>query len=86
MRLLVELVVAAALIAMAWTKSFRQWASEAPLLGRYSTAPGQTRHAQAIAPATSATPPKVFTRHIYYTDEHGKTYWLDAHGKRQYKP
>jgi hypothetical protein len=87
MRLLLEIILAAGLIAMAWTKSFKQWASETPVVGRHLTAPAQSPPAKSpVAPATSATPPKVFTGHIYYTDEHGKTYWLDAQGKRHYKP
>lgn len=72
MRLLIEIILAAVLIAMAWTKSFKEWVSETPVVGRHLSAP---------APA-----PKVFTGYIYYTDEQGKTYWLDAQGKRHYKP
>jgi len=40
----------------------------------------------AVSPATSATTPKAFTGHIYYTDEQGKSYSLDARGKRHYQP
>lgn len=87
MRTLLEIIVAAVLIAMAWTKSFKEWTSTAPVVGRHVTAPAQVPQTRTTAaPATSATPPKVFTGHIYYTDEHGKTYWLDAQGKRHYKP
>ena len=35
-------------------------------------------------PGHSATP-AVFTKHIYYTDDKGKKYWLDAQGKRHYE-
>jgi hypothetical protein len=73
MRLLLEIILAAALIALAWQKSFKAWVSEAPIIGRHFA-------------ATSATPPKSFTGHIYYTDEAGKTYWLDAQGRRHYQP
>ncbi len=34
-------------------------------------------------PAENA--PKTFTGHIFYTDENGKKYWLDAQGKRHYE-
>jgi hypothetical protein len=34
----------------------------------------------------SPTPPKSFTGHITYTDENGKSYWLDAQGTRHYPP
>ena len=88
MRLLLEIILAAALIAMAWKKSFKEWVSEAPVVGRHLTAPAQPPPAKSAVAATtsSATPPKEFTGHIYYTDEQGKTYWLDAQGKRHYKP
>jgi hypothetical protein len=33
MRLLLEVIVAAALIALSWDKSFKQWASEVPVIG-----------------------------------------------------
>jgi hypothetical protein len=84
MRLLLELVVAAALIGLAWNKSYKQWASEAPLIGSHLTAPQAKSKA---APGTTARqPPKEFTGHIYYTDEQGKKYWLDAQGRRHYEP
>jgi hypothetical protein len=83
MRLLVELTVAAALIALSWNKSFKQWASEAPGVGPYLSAHSETARTKSGPPA-SATPPKEFTGHIYYTDEQGKKYWLDARGKRHY--
>jgi hypothetical protein len=81
MRLLLELIIAAALIGLSWNKSFKQWASEAPFIGSHQTAPQAKSKA---APRTTATPPKEFTGHIYYTDEQGKSYWLDAQGKRHY--
>ena len=83
MRLLLELIVAAALIAVSWNKSFRQMASEAPLIGPYST---ESNVRKSVAPHTSPAPPKEFTGHIYYTDEQGKKYWLDAQGRRHYEP
>ena len=84
MRFLLELVVAVALIALSWNKSFKQWASEAPVIGSHFTEPALAKHAP---PKTSATPPpKSFTGHIFYTDEQGKSYWLDAQGKRRYQP
>lgn len=87
MRLFVEIIIAAALIAMAWKKSFKEWASEAPLVGSHLTAPAQAPTTKsAVAPPISASSPKAFSGHIYYTDEHGKSYWLDAQGKRHYEP
>jgi hypothetical protein len=83
MRLLLEIILAAVLIALAWNKSFKEWVSEAPLIGSHLTAP-QVR--SPVLPATKATPPKSFTGHIYYTDEQGKRYWLDAQGRRHYEP
>jgi hypothetical protein len=94
MRLLIEIILAGALIALSWNKSFKQWASEAPVIGSHFTATtrppanSKTTVSPTISatPPTLATPPKSFTGHIYYTDEHGKTYWLDAQGKRHYQP
>lgn len=87
MRLLLELVVAAALIALAWQKSFKEWTREVPVIGSHLTAPASPpKRKPAVAATTSATPPKEFSGHIYYTDEQGKSYWLDAQGKRHYKP
>jgi hypothetical protein len=89
MRLLLELIVAAALIALVWNKSVKEWIGEAPVIGQHMTASSQapTPPAKtAVSLATSATPPKAFTGHIYYTDEQGKSYWLDAQGKRHYQP
>jgi len=89
MRLLIEIILAAALIGMSWNKSFKDWVSDAPLIGPHFKA---STHASAppvkteVSPATSATTPKAFTGHIYYTDEQGKTYWLDAQGTRHYQP
>lgn len=86
MRTLLEILVAAVLIALAWKKSFKEWASEAPVVGRHLMAPAQTPQTKsAVAPPTSAASPKTFTGHIYYTDEQGKSYWLDAQGKRHYE-
>jgi hypothetical protein len=84
MRLLLELVVAAALIALSWNKSFKQWASEAPGVGPYLSAHPETPRTKSAPTTTSAPQPKEFTGHIYYTDEQGKSYWLDAQGKRHY--
>lgn len=88
MRLLLEIVIAAALIALSWNKSFKEWASEAPVIGQHFSAPAQAPQTKSpVAPATSVTPPPTaFTGHIYYTDEQGKRYWLDAQGKRHYQP
>lgn len=83
MRLLLEIIVAAALIALSWNKSFKQWASEAPVIGSYFAEPSARK---PVAPKPSATPPQSFTGHIYYTDESGKRYWLDAQGRRHYDP
>ncbi|MEY2561467.1 MAG: hypothetical protein QOG51_1882 [Verrucomicrobiota bacterium] len=87
MRLLLEIILAAALLALAWQKSFKEWVSEIPVVGQHFTAPAQAPQTKTpVAPVTSAASPKAFTRHIYYTDEHGKSYWLDAQGKRHYEP
>jgi hypothetical protein len=84
---LIEIVVAAAIIALGWEKSFKTWASEAPVIGSRLTAQSPAPQTRSALPATTATPPPTsFTGHIYYTDEHGKSYWLDAQGKRHYKP
>src|SRR5205823_6575715 len=55
MRLLLELVLAIALTALSWNKSFKQWASESPVIGSHFTEP--TIRKSVLAPATSATPP-----------------------------
>ena len=88
MRLLIEIFVAAALIALSWQKSFREWASDAPVVGHYFTAPTPAPQpkTKVSPPTTSAATPPTFTGHIYYTDEAGKKYWLDAQGKRHYEP
>ena len=87
MRLLLELVVAAALIALAWQKSFKEWTREVPVIGSHAIAPTRPPKIKpAVAATASATPPKSFSGHIYYTDEQGKSYWLDAQGKRHYQP
>ena len=87
MRLLLELVIAAALIALVWNKSIKEWASEVPGIGPRLTAAAQPPQRKTAAPpATVAASPKTFSGHIYYTDEQGKSYWLDAQGKRHYQP
>ncbi|HEX8078532.1 MAG TPA: hypothetical protein VF511_12015 [Chthoniobacterales bacterium] len=89
MRLLIEIIVAVALIALSWNKSFKQWASDAPLIGSHLIAPAQSpaqKKVTTAVPPSTATPPTSFTGHIYYTDEQGKRYWLDAKGKRHYEP
>jgi hypothetical protein len=87
MRLLLEIIIAGALVALSWNKSFKEWVSEAPVIGQHFTAPAQAPQTKAtVIPATSTTPPTAFTGHVYYTDEQGKSYWLDAQGKRHYKP
>lgn len=85
MRLLLEIAVALALIALSWNKSFKQWMGEAPVIGSHFSAPAAAP--KPVSPRTSATPQsKSFTGHILYTDEQGKSYWLDAQGKRHYQP
>lgn len=83
MRLLLEIILAAALIALSWNKSFKQWVTEAPGVGHYFSAQTEKPKTKP-APTTAVSPPKEFTGHIYYTDEQGKRYWLDAQGKRHY--
>ena len=84
MRLLLEIAVAVLQIGLSWNKSFKQWMSEAPVIGSHFSVPMAPK---PISPKSSATsPPKSFTGHIYYTDEQGKSYtdeqgksyWLDA--------
>jgi hypothetical protein len=85
MRLLLEIVIALALIALSWNKSFKQWMSEAPVIGSHFSESAAAP--KPVSAKTSGTPPpKSFTGHIYYTDEQGKSYWLDAQGKRHYQP
>ena len=89
MRLLLEIILAAALIVLGWQKSFKEWTNEAPLIGQHFSTPAPTATREikpVVPPATSAVSPKSFTGHIFYTDEQGKTYWLDAQGKRHYQP
>jgi len=88
-RLLLELILAAARIALVWNKSAKEWIGEAPVTGQHMTSSSQSPAPlvkTAVSPPTSATTPKAFTGHIYYTDEQGKSYWLDAQGKRHYQP
>jgi hypothetical protein len=86
MRLFLELVVAAVLIALAWQKPFKDWASKVPGIGPHLTAPAQSPEPKSAAPPTTPEAPKAFTGHIFYTDENGKRYWLDAQGRRHYEP
>jgi len=87
MRLLLEILLAAALIAVSWNKSFKDWASEAPVIGHYFSAPSPSPRVKSAVTATKPpTTPQSFTGHITYVDEQGKTYWLDAQGKRHYQP
>jgi hypothetical protein len=88
MRLLLEIIVIGALIALAWEKSFKDWASEAPIIGPRITAQSRT-HAPSPQPSPERPVPaetKSFTGHIFYVDEQGKKYWLDAKGLRHYEP
>ena len=114
MRLLVEILVAAAVIALGWEESFHQRVGELPVVGSYlgsEKVEGKARTLRAL-PASTTTqstaparadsildpthrtildkpidpPNKTFTGHITYKDEAGKTYWLDAQGRRHYQP
>ncbi|HVF71718.1 MAG TPA: hypothetical protein VM940_08920 [Chthoniobacterales bacterium] len=88
MRLLLELVVAAALIALAWNKSFKDWVSDPMAIGAHRKSSSSESTALKTRPpapfANTSAAPKEFTGHIYYTDEQGKRYWLDAQGRRHY--
>jgi hypothetical protein len=88
MRLLLEIILAAALIALVWNKSVKEWIGDGAVIGQHASAlsPTPPRQKAVAPPGISTTPPKSFTGHIYYTDEKGKTYWLDAQGKRHYEP
>jgi hypothetical protein len=88
MRLLLEIILAAALIALVWNKSVKEWIGDGAVIGQHASAPSHTpaRQKAIASPGISATPSKSFTGHIYYTDDQGKTYWLDAQGKRHYQP
>ena len=87
MRLLLEIAVALALIAASWNKSFKQWASEAPVIGPHFNSSATAPPPKPAPTKTSGTPPpKSFTGHVLYTDDQGKSYWLDAQGKRHYQP
>jgi hypothetical protein len=86
MRFLLEIVVAAGLIALSWNKSFKQWASEAPVVGTHFSQPAAAPSSVSTTKPSAPLPPKSFTGHILYTDEHGKSYWMDAQGKRHYQP
>ena len=90
MRLLLELVLVAALIAAGWETSFHERIGQVPVIGRYVAAqPEKPSTKSPVAPTTNApasTQPKSFTGHIFYTDEQGKSYWVDAQGKRHYQP
>ena len=86
MRTLLEIIVAALLIALLWNKSSKEWAGEAPIIGPYLTAPARPQRVSAPArPTATSTPIKSFTGHITYTDEQGRVYWLDAQGVRHYE-
>lgn len=130
-RLLAELLIAAALIAIGWKTPYAKRlnaffptaakttpalssAEPAPPSGdpteqpRVSSVVSQTKEAQPSIDAKSATSsgdwmwdpkrpgsldrpgqsatPTTFTGHIFYTDEQGKRYWLDAQGKHHYQP
>ena len=131
MRIILEVLIAAGLIAAAWHTPYSDYLSHVvPSLAATSktassaAAPEEERHsvanpqpvpvaadsqpAAAQAPSATASPsasanwmwdakrpgsldrpgqtatPTVFTKHIYYTDEKGKKYWLDARGNRHY--
>lgn len=127
MRIFLELLIAAALVALAWQVPYRdRFAEVIPSLGKTQTTkpapraadeerhvvahpqpaaeqPVAAQHAPAASPTAAANwmwdpkrpgsldrpghspTPTVFTKHIYYTDEKGKKYWLDAQGKRHYE-
>ena len=125
MRIAVELLIAAGLIAAAWQTPYRDHVGRViPSLAsesetsqpRGTPAREEQRRAVEAQPEAVATtqskagsasaagnwmwdpkrpgsldrpnatpsPPTEFTKHIYYTDEKGKKYWLDAQGRRQY--
>jgi hypothetical protein len=87
MRLLIEIILAAALIGLAWSKSFKEWASEVPVIGPHLTAPAQAPVRNVKGPSDRPTENKTksFTGHIIYVDDQGKSYWLDAKGARHYE-
>ena len=129
MRIFLEVLVAAGLIAAAWQTPYREHAGRVipSLASKPETKPNASYdeeprivanpqpHTGAVAadlaapaPVAPASPaakndwmwdskrpgsldrpgqtatPTAFTKHIYYTDEKGKKYWLDAEGRRHY--
>lgn len=112
MRLILEVVVVAALVAFAWDKSYRERVSQVPLVGEHLAPAAQPPRATRVAARNQPQPsPTIsngawmwdpnhktaldrpapnkdgsFTGHVFYTDEHGKKYWLDAQGQRHYEP
>ena len=103
MRLLLEIVVVAALIALAWEKPWKEWVSEAPLVGNKLVAPAKPQAPVVRSPTRASgagagtrqrttadhplpTKDNSFTGHVFYLDDKGVRYWLDAQGQRHYEP
>ena len=119
MRLLLEILIAAGLVALAWDTSYYErigtlvpaLASTHQASPNSATEPARRSPAPQSANTTpppegsptpsgawmwdpkrqgsldrtgQSSPPNSFTGHIYYTDENGKKYWLDAQGQRHY--
>jgi hypothetical protein len=56
MRLLHELIVAAALLTLAWQKSFREWTSEVSVIGHNFAAEPQSSPKSKSRVPTASTP------------------------------
>ena len=101
MRIFCEVMIAAALIAMAWNKPFSEWiTSDLPReqpSGRAparQAAPGATLSSgdwmwdperKSALDRPAYNQTRTFSNHIPYVDTAGREYWIDATGKRHYE-
>jgi hypothetical protein len=94
MRLLCEILVVGAVIYLGWEKPFKEWIGQNAEASVFATSASRVQPGSNATSKASGSPldrpvlnqTQSFTGHITYVDEKGKTYWLDAQGRRHYQP